>query len=246
MSDDLIALQSRLRRLERQVRWQRRAGAAIALGLAVVLFAAFQAPASKQRFTELDVERLNVVEPDGQLVLSMANTSRLPEPLVAGKTVHSGRKGPGMIFFDGKGWEVGGIGYGVEQRKDGTYRSSGHFAFDQFRNDQVVYLHYHDTGTHKQAGLFVVDRARTPTLEQFLGMRDEMAKASPEARKAMEEKLRSAAAERVFVGSEDETATLRMRDRSGHDRLRLTVGPDGAPKLEFLDEAGKVMQTLPK
>jgi hypothetical protein len=246
MPDDLVVLQSRLRRLEEQIRWQRRVGGGLAVALAALVFAAFQASPAKTRFTELDVERLNVVEPDGQLVMAIANTSRLPEPLIAGKTVKSGRTGPGIIFFDGKGWEVGGLTYGTVQKADGTFGAGGHFSFDQFRNDQVVFLSYQDDGTHKRSGLFVVDRARTPTIDQYLAMRDEAAKSSPEARKALEEKMRAAAAQRIFVGSDDETAMVRMRDRAGRDRLRLVVGPDGAPKLEFLDESGKIVQTLPR
>jgi len=245
MTDDLVVLQARLRQLERQVRWQRRIGATVALGLAGLLFAAFQAAAPKAHFTEVDVERLNVVEPDGQPVMSIANTARMPEPLIAGKTIKGGRTGPGIIFFDGKGWEVGGLTYSTTQRKDGTFAASGHLSFDQYRNDQVVFLSYQDDGKHKRSGLYIVDRARTPTIDEIVRL-DEAAKNSPEAQKAVEEKLRGAAAQRIFVGSDDETAMVRMRDRAGRDRLRMVVGPDGAPKLEFLDEAGKVVQVLPK
>ncbi|MGE5360794.1 MAG: hypothetical protein ACM3NQ_17395 [Bacteroidales bacterium] len=245
MDDRATDLQVRLDALERQLRWQRRVGGAAALVLAVVLFAAFQVRETKGKFTELAVERLDVIEPDGQLVMSIANKARLPEPLIEGKTIRSGRKGPGIIFFDGKGWEVGGLTYGNEQ-KDGKFEAGGHFSFDQFKNDQVVFLSYQDDGTHKRSGLYIVDRSRTPTIDQFLAMRDEMAKASPEARKAMEEKLKGAAAQRIFVGSDDETAMVRMRDRAGRDRIRMTVAPDGAAKIEFLDENGKVVQTLPR
>jgi hypothetical protein len=245
MTDDVLVLRSRLLRLEQQVRWQRRVGAALALGIAVLLFAAFQAPAAKTRFTEVDVERLNVVEPDGQLVMAIANTARLPEPQIAGKTIGSGRTGPGIIFFDGKGWEVGGLTYSTTVRKDGTFAAGGHLSFDQFRNDQVVFLSYQDDGTHKRSGLYVVDRARTPTIDEIVRLA-EAAKKSPEAQKAVDEKLRGVAAQRIFVGSDDETAMVRMRDRAGRDRLRMVVGPDGAPKLEFLDDTGKVVLVLPK
>ncbi len=244
MPDDVAVLQSRLRQLEEEVRWQRRVGGVLAVALAALVFAGFQATPGKTRFTELDVERLNVIEPDGQLVMAIANTARLPEPVIAGKTVGSGRRGPGIIFFDGKGWEVGGLTYGTTQKADGSFTAGGHLSFDQFRNDQVVFLSYQDDGTHKRSGLYIVDRARTPTIDQLVAM-DEAAR-TPEARKALEEKLKGVAAQRIFVGSDDETAMVRMRDRAGRDRLRLVVGPDGAPKLEFLDESGKAVQTLPK
>ena len=34
-------------------------------------------------------------------------------------------------------------------------------------------------------------------------------------------------------------------DRAGRDRIRMVVAPDGAARIEFLDETGKVTQTLP-
>jgi len=238
-------LYSRIDRLERQLRAQRRIGLAILLGAALVATAAFQSKDNHARFTEVTVERLNVVEPDGQLVLTIANTARLPDPLIAGKTVETPRTGPGMIFFDGKGWEVGGLTFSTRETEKG-YGASGHFAFDQFRNDQVVYLSYQDNGTRKTAGLYVVDRARTPRIDELLAMREQAQKASGDARKIIEEKMRGTSAQRIFVGSEEETAMVRMRDRAGRDRIRMSVSPQGVPQLEFLDEMGKVVDRLPR
>jgi hypothetical protein len=43
----------------------------------------------------------------------------------------------------------------------------------------------------------------------------------------------------------DNSTSLQMYDIKGNPRLRLLVGTDGEPKLEFLDVNGKVIQTLP-
>jgi catechol 2,3-dioxygenase-like lactoylglutathione lyase family enzyme len=245
MSDHIERLEIRLEYLERRIRRQQRVGGAAAIGAAVVLaLAALQAqPPARQRFTELDVERLNVVEPDGQLVLSMANTARLPDPLVAGRTLETSRTGPGLIFFDGKGWEVGGLTYGSR----GSNAAGAHFSFDQFHNDQVVYLNYEDNGsTMKRAGLYVVDRARTPTLEDIVRIRGELATAPAAARPALEAQLSGASAQRIFVGSDNETAMVRLRDRAGRDRIRLMVDAQGVARMEFLDAAGAVVESLPR
>jgi hypothetical protein len=238
-------LHLRVEQLERQVRAHQRISLAALVAVSVVATAAFQAKDNNAKFTELTVERLNVIEPDGQLVLTIANTARLPDPLIAGKTVETGRTGPGMIFFDGKGWEVGGLTFNTRETDTG-YRASGHFAFDQFRNDQVVYLSYQDNGTRKTAGLYVVDRARTPRIDELLAMREQAQKASPEDKKVIEEKMRGTQAQRIFVGSDEETAMVRLRDRAGRDRIRMSVNAQGVAQLEFLDEAGKVVDRLPK
>ncbi len=240
-----LQLIARLERLERRLRLQQRITATVIVVVAAASAAAFQSRELTARFTELTVERLNVVEPDGQLVLAIANRDRLPDPLIAGKTVETARTGPGIIFFDGRGWEVGGLTYNTRETESG-YRASGHFAFDQYRNDQVVYLNYSDDGKRKNAGLYVVDRARTPRIDELLAMREQAQKTSPDERKAMEEKMRGTTAQRIFVGSDDETAMVRLRDRAGRDRIRMSVDPQGVAQLEFLDENGKVMDRLPK
>ena len=244
MTERIEVLEAHVARLEQRLRRQQRiSAAAIVIVCGALAMATLQAQTARQRITELDVERLNVVEPDGQLVLTMANAARLPDPLIGGKTIDTGRNGPGIIFFDGKGWEVGGLLYSTRANGGAT----GHFSFDQFHNDQVVYLQYDDNGsTNKRAGLFVMDRERTPTLDEMVRLRGEQASASPERRAAIDTQLRGVSAQRVFVGSENETAMLRLRDRQGRDRIRLAVDPQGVARLEFLDAAGAVVDRLPK
>ena len=246
MSETIDRLEARVQQLERRLRRHQRIGGIVVLLIALLAGAAFVVQGQRTHFTEVDVERLNVVEPNGQLVLALANTARLPEPLIAGKSVKTGRTGPGLVFFDGKGWEVGGLVYGTDPTPDG-YRAWGHFSFDQFRNDQVVYLQYQDDGaTHKAAGLYVSDRARQPTLDELIRLQETLATATGEARAALEAKLQGVAAPRVFVGSANETAQVQLRDRAGRERLRLLVDPQGGARIEFVDESGKVVERLPK
>jgi hypothetical protein len=246
MVESIDRVEARVRQLERRLRLHQWMGGVAVLLAAVLAGAAFQTLRGRARFTELNVERLNVVQPDGQLVLAMANTARLPNPLIAGKTVETKRTGPGLIFFDGKGWEVGGLIFGTQQTREGN-QAWGHFSFDQFRNDQVVYLSYQDDGAkNKSAGLYVVDRARSPSLDEMIRLQGELAAATGDARAALEAKLRASAAQRVFVGSENETAMVRLRDRAGRDRIRLLVDPQGVARIELLDESGNVVERLPK
>jgi hypothetical protein len=52
--------------------------------------------------------------------------------------------------------------------------------------------------------------------------------------------------QRLFLGKQrDNSAMLLMSDIKGKPRIRMQVAPDGTPKLEFLDEAGKVLYSLP-
>lgn len=50
----------------------------------------------------------------------------------------------------------------------------------------------------------------------------------------------------MFLGSTDRTAAVLLRDPEGRPRIRLAVDSAGAARLEFLDEAGEVVQALPE
>jgi hypothetical protein len=124
-----------------------------------------------------------------------------------------------LIFFNGKGWEVGALLYGTNENVNG-YVAGAHLSFDQYHGDQIVYFDYQDNGQGRAAGLYIVDRDRAPEQKP--------------------------SAQRVFVGSANESAMVRLRDRAGRDRILLSVSPDGAASLEFRDATSDVIERLPK
>jgi hypothetical protein len=245
------ALHQRISVLECQMRRQRQILIAFALCVGALGGAALVQAPQKQRFTEIDVERINVIEPDGNLSLVLANTSRLPEPIVNGKVIKSVRTGPGILFFDGKGWEVGGVSYGNRKQGDNVI-AGGQIAFDQYHNDQVVFMSYTDRPGTRRAGFFVTDRPTSPTLEELLQKRDAMAQATGEAKARLEAEMKQAAergdlgVNRVFVGSENRTAQVDLKDTTGHSRIRMSVDGKNEARLEFLNEKGEVTYSIPK
>ena len=53
-------------------------------------------------------------------------------------------------------------------------------------------------------------------------------------------------ARRVFLGSQDQAAALRLMDTAGRERVRIVVDASTTPRMEFLDEGGKVVYSLPR
>jgi len=52
---------------------------------------------------------------------------------------------------------------------------------------------------------------------------------------------------RLFIGKNgDRAATVSLADANGKPRLTLTVDAAGNPRIEFLDEHGKVIDRLPR
>jgi hypothetical protein len=63
----------------------------------------------KPKFDEIDVQRINVYEPDGTVRMIISDTARSPGIIIKGKEYPhpDGRKIAGMIFFNDEGTENG-------------------------------------------------------------------------------------------------------------------------------------------
>jgi hypothetical protein len=242
--------------LEREIRFLKAyAVVATIFFVVAVLAVTGMAQSQRQRFTEIDVERINVIEPDGRLALAIANTQRIAAPMIDGKELprelSQGRVGSaGMNFFDPQGTEVGGLIFRTELKPDGTYTATRSLTFDQHQQDQVVGLQYSDNGKTRGQGLSVWDRPTSITLKEIIatvqGTPDRAAVEKRFAELAKERGEALSGARRVFLGSQDRTAALRLMDTGGRERVRIVVDASNQARLEFLDEAGKVVYSLPR
>lgn len=223
--------------------------------LGTLSLSAFSKASQKQRFSEIDVERINVVEGDGTLRMVISNRERSIGPIYKGKPFgYPGGTRPGIIFFNDEGTENGGLTFSGRQEADGSYRASSGFSFDQFNQDQVVYLQYSDNSGRRNMGLTIADRADLDIFD-LVAERDSIVKAHPEGAARNEALQRWAAprhgtplfAQRVYVGRDPSKAALvNLSDRNGKPRIRMMVDSLGTPSLEFLDADGRVTTRLPQ
>lgn len=222
--------------------------------LGTISLAAFRQSSQKQRFAEIDVERINVVEKDGKLRMVLSNRDRSIGPIYKGKPFgYAGGNRPGIIFFNDEGTENGGLTFSGKREPDGTYRSSSGFSFDQFNQDQVVYIQYNDNNGRRNMGLTVADRTDADIYDLVME-RDSIMKNVP-AGAGRDAALQNWArprngvpivAQRVYVGRDvSKAAVVNLSDRDGKPRLRLMVDSLGTASLEFLDATGKVTSRLP-
>ena len=215
---------------------------------AVLFLSAFVLQNKKQKFEEIDVERINIVEKDGRLRMVISNQERQHPGIVNGRViVRKGPRPPGIIFFNHLGDEMGGLIFG----ENGGNGHFGSFTFDKVRNDQTMGFRYleSDNGTY-QSGLEMWQQPNIPS--------DVMLTKYEAANKIADEAKRKAALQamidnnelttnRLFLGKRRDNSTmLVMCDIKGKPRIRMQVAPDGTPRLEFLDQAGKVIYSLPE
>jgi len=109
-------------------------GLALALvGMAIGTTRSVVAQSQKQRFTEIDVERINVLEADGTVKLVIANRERAPDQVSEGQSRPraANNKLPGITFFDDAGDEAGGLKISGDRRGGPSARR--HLLFDRHR-----------------------------------------------------------------------------------------------------------------
>lgn len=239
-----------IRRLEAQVRTLRRYTILSTIALVGLAAAAFSTGQHTARFTEIEVERINVVEADGRYALVIANSARLPGPIIRGDEypaiISGGRvESSGILFFNHEGTEAGGLTYGSFPSGGGT-SAGGSLTFDRMNQDQVVQVTYQEGAGQVFAGFQVWDRPERHIeglLEAVVAHRaGDIDEAEFRARAQAEVE---GTAPRMRLGSARRSALLDLNDTQGRTRIRLMVDSLDVARLEFRDEDGEVVLRLP-
>jgi hypothetical protein len=230
-------------KLEREVRFLKIYALVATLVCAVFFLTAFTLQNKKQKFEEIDVERINIVEKDGKLRMVLNNSEKTPPIYAAGKVIPRGKSG-GIYFYNDEGDECGGLVFGGK-KEDGMGNAGAGFFFDQYQQDQTIGMVYNEYQGKRRAAFLVWDRPNIPTPEWMEKL--EAARKMPKGaeRDAAMKPLRGPL--RVYVGKtrDDNASSILLFDADERERIRMKVAPNGQPKLEFLDESGKVIQSFP-
>ena len=191
----------------------------LTLVFAVTVFSGFSSGNKPATFDQMNVHRINVVEPDGTLRMVISDHAKLPGIITRGKEQPFARPQAGMIFYNDEGSENGGLIIGGHQNAKGeVVDSGGSLSFDKYGANQIVQLIGVDDKEDRFAGLSVTD-SLTGTDNR----------------------------RRVWVGrGDDGTATVDLMDAQGMKRIVMEVKADGTPSLSFFDASGKVISQLPR
>jgi len=219
------------------------------LALVFLTTAALRQAGRSQNLGEITVERINVVDANGTLRLVLSNKDRMHPGVMDGKVMDRPRPVAGLLFFNDEGDEVGGLTI-TGQVRDGARRASAGLMFDQLKQDQTIGLMYSEGNGQRTAGLQVWDRSDRPLSELIEQLNAANRIADPAEREAAVKKIRDttpAGPRRVFVGkTADRSANISLADANGKPRLTLTVDATGSPRIEFLDENGKIVDRMPQ
>jgi hypothetical protein len=193
-------------------------------------------------FDEIDVQRINVREPDGTLRMTISSMAKAPGLFFKNKEhPYPSRRAAGILFYNDEGTENGGLLFGGSKR--GHYASTGgHLSFDQYEQDQVISLDQTEDHGRRRASLTFFDRPTESIPLDLIEKAD-----TPEGNQEFDKLAATGGLghPRLFIGkNEERESAVVLRDEQGRARLKLTVTAAGAASIEFLDASGKVAKRI--
>jgi hypothetical protein len=216
----------------------------LTLVFAVTVICGFAAPRN-ETFDQITVRRINFVEPDGTPRLIISDRAEFPGAYIHGKEHPrpDRSEAAGMLFMNDEGTENGGLIWGGLKEKGGKIESFGHLSFDQYDQDQIFAIDSGQDGEEKFSAIGISERGDYP-IQDALEAKERIDKLPEAQRKAEWHKFFSTHAgdaDRIYLGrAPDKSASLRIKDEQGRDRLVFRVNAEGNPVIQFLDDNGKV------
>ena len=219
--------------------------AVLTLVFAVTVLCGF-AMIRNPQFGIITARRINIVEPDGTVRLTISNRADFPGGWIHKKESPrpDRRDAAGMLFMSEEGTEQGGLIWGASQLPDGTIENHGHLSLDQYEENQVFALDAGQEGKDKFSRITLADQGDYPV--------EEKRKAEERIGRLPADKQDEAWGEffsthrhdvkRMVLGrAPDGSVGLSLRDSAGRVRIVLDVQADGKSMLQFLDDSGKVV-----
>jgi len=228
-------------KIAKDVRFLKIYSALLTVGIISFFIMSFVYSSNKKHFEEIDVERINIVEDNGDLKMVISNQEKQHPGLVDGEALLERERPPGIIFFNEEQDEVGGLVY-QGNKEEGALMV---LSFDQFKNDQVMQLRYLESKKSRTYGLQLWDRDQNFTSTKVINVLDSLQRLDY-SREEIREKMRKinngepVAAPRLFAGKKrNKSVGLFIQDESGNDRIRIYVDEQNKPQIEFLNKKGE-------
>jgi len=241
--------------MHRELTFLRTFAVATVIGV-VFLVATSMKNGGNQKFGEIDVERINIVEKDGAIKMIITNVELFPtgNDMINGRPTNANReKTAGMLFFNDDGLEAGGLIFGGKKTEDG-HAAGAVFTLDQYDGDQVINLlmqdYKSDDGRVVMNGIGFNDRLKTESISTFLEKQKEFEGLSPEE---IQSKIKEYSGQgmiggvtRVFLRkAENQCHGLYLFDDKGMPRAVFYVDKNNNAMLKFFDEELNVIATFP-
>ena len=141
--------------------------------------------------------------------------------------------------------------YSGKKDENGVINAGAILTFDQYAEDQIMAIQYAHRGDVKSTGLTISDRPDVmgENLAEFY--RAFAAAKTPEERARLRAEVlptipkEELPAQRLYLGrTQSNASAIDLYDPQGRVRLKMEVGEDGVPRIEFFDEAGESIKEI--
>jgi hypothetical protein len=200
-----------------------------------------------QKFGTITARRINIVEPDGTVRLTISNRADFPGAWNRKKEYPrpDRREAAGMLFMSEEGTEQGGFIWGASQLPDGTIQNHGHLSLDQYEENQIFAIDAGQEGNDKFSYITIADQGNFP-IEEKRKANEEIDKLPADKQDPAWDRFFASHrhdVQRLALGrSPDGSVGLKLRDGAGRVRIVLIVQADGKPVLQFLNDQGAVIK----
>lgn len=228
------------------------------IGIIFTTSTAFKKSAN-QRFSEIDVERINIIEKDGTVKMVITNVERFPngnEIINERPTNEDRKKRSGMLFFNEEGMECGGFIYDGQKTEDG-HTAGMSLTYDQYDGDQVMQLLMRDDKVGDQrfvrSSIAFIDQPHGLTQSEYSEINKELTKLGKTDRDAMQKKYYEykeqgliGNIDRMVLGqTKSKSNGLFLFDNRGMPRAMFYIDKDNNAHLDFYDEKGNTIASFP-
>lgn len=232
---------------------------ATVVGMIFITSTAFK-ETTKQKFSEIDVERINIVEEDGTVKMIITNVERFPNGTnkINNRSTNTDRKKrSGMLFFNEDGIECGGFIYDGQKTED-SHSSGLSLTYDQYDGDQVMQLLTQDVGNGDKrfvsSTLTFNDRPRKESqlkTAEIMKELENLGKKDPVAMKTKYKEYQQqgliGGVPRLMLGkSRSENNGLFLFDDKGMPRAMFYIDKENNAKLDFFDDKGNTIASFPE
>ncbi len=218
-----------------------------------------------QKFEEIDVERINIVESDGTLKLALFNSAKLKRGLDGDKRQGTGTIS-GMWFYNEEGYEAGGLVFDGKKVSGGQNSGIG-LMFDGYRQDQTIALQHNEKKdsitSYYEDGLRIMSRPdRSDVKEEYDFYKlkypdtfgdENTPRYTKEVLDSMDMELArqyKVAKQRIYLGSVRgnkgegwfDNSGLYIKNKYGKDMIKIYVDKDNNPRIEILDTLGQAVK----
>lgn len=198
-------------------------------------------------FDEIETKQIRIVDDAGVMRLALS-APPMPNATFRGEEMlDQKRQEAGILYFTEEGTECGGLAFSGKTNK--RVEAVASMTMDAYEQDQVLWIHCHQRANKRSYGISMSDRPLSPIkdlVDRYLKMPKWRLVLKFLLSRKTRRDFKEGQAPRLFMGRErNGDVRLNMMDSKGKPRIRIVVDHEDNPRMEFLDDRGKVSYRLP-